>query len=142
MIVYIYQDLHNLYDGNQNAMKVANHELNGLNELLAFRLFSGCKEASILCFPLMTVITYKGFRMIAISVLPIDNKSLIYGSADAGRSCFKEIDEVNQIMGLAGTYINLSEHKISALDISLSLPADIEVHKGRDQRYYVLDTGL
>ena len=41
----------------------------------------GVKELN---FPLMALVDFRGFRLVAISVLPISKKSLIYGSNDAG----------------------------------------------------------
>jgi hypothetical protein len=45
------------------AMKVANLELQGLTH------YSAC-NISKLHFPLMAIIDYKGFRLLAVSVLP------------------------------------------------------------------------
>jgi hypothetical protein len=35
-------------------------------------------------FPLLTIITHRGYRLIASSVLPITEYTLIYGSDDGG----------------------------------------------------------
>ncbi len=35
-------------------------------------------------FPLMALIDYRGFRLVAISILPISRSTILYGSADGG----------------------------------------------------------
>ena len=37
--------------------------------------------------PIMALVDYRGFRLIAMSVLPVSGNSLIYGSKDAGCVC-------------------------------------------------------
>ena len=34
--------------------------------------------------PLMALVDYRGFRLVAISLLPVNKKTLIYGTNDAG----------------------------------------------------------
>jgi hypothetical protein len=38
--------------------------------------------------PLMAVIDYRGFRLLAVSILPISKDTLVYGSSDAGDGVF------------------------------------------------------
>jgi hypothetical protein len=47
---------------------------------------------------MMALIDYKGYRLVAISLLPINNSTLIYGTADAGRTV-KSVDQTfNSLM--------------------------------------------
>jgi hypothetical protein len=43
-------------------------------------------QSNDLCFPLMALVDYRGFRLIAISLLPIDKNTIIYGSNDYGKT--------------------------------------------------------
>lgn len=57
---------------DENAMKAAAHELKGLIS------YYSCNIEG-LHFPLMALIDYKGFRVIAISILPINDNTICYG---------------------------------------------------------------
>jgi hypothetical protein len=37
-------------------------------------------------FPLVVLIDYMGFRLMAMSILPIDRTTLVYGSQDGGKT--------------------------------------------------------
>jgi hypothetical protein len=122
---------------DENAMKAAAHELKGLMS------YYSCNIPG-LCFPLMVrtpwyprnnqnadivrtqaLIDYKGFRVIAISILPIQNGSIIYGSSNAGRNVHRDEPEVNDKMDKAAAILNLKKHKVNR-DIALSSPGDLE----------------
>jgi Clustered mitochondria len=60
-------------------MKVAGHELKGLISYFNLSL----KEVH---FPIMSLVDYLGFRVIAMSLLPISKDSLVYGTGDAART--------------------------------------------------------
>jgi hypothetical protein len=75
-----------IFPDDESAMKAANAELRGL---------SACVEARIqgVYFPLMCLIDYGlvpltqgGFRLVASSLLPINEGTLVHGSADGGRT--------------------------------------------------------
>ena len=57
--------------------------------------------------PLMSLIDYGGFRIIATSLLPIDSSTLKYGSADAGVTVHDDIPELSAIMKRAGEFIGM-----------------------------------
>eukprot|EP01129_Flabellula_baltica_P012033 TRINITY_DN5373_c0_g1_i1.p1 TRINITY_DN5373_c0_g1~~TRINITY_DN5373_c0_g1_i1.p1 ORF type:complete len:726 (-),score=148.54 TRINITY_DN5373_c0_g1_i1:468-2645(-) len=116
---------------DQNAIKSASHELKGLLSYYS----TGIKG---LCFPLMAVIDYKGFRMVAMSILPIDQTTIKYGSSDAGRSVHCEIPEFNEKMKTASEFLNLKKHVVGTEKV-LHSAGDIEGHLGKDSRYYLLD---
>jgi len=82
-----------MYGGDKRAddmaMKAGGLELQGLM----------CWQSTMpegLRFPMMCLIDYKGFRLIASAVLPIGRDTLRYGSADGGRTV------------LAGAYLFVS----------------------------------
>ena len=53
--------------------------------------------------PQMTLIDYKGFRVIAVSVLPIGKTTLVYGSADSGHHIFANPDTVNLMKSVSSS---------------------------------------
>ena len=59
------------------SFTVSGHELKGLMTYFSLSIDG-------LNFPLMSLVDYRGFRLIAISVLPVTKNTLIYGSNDAG----------------------------------------------------------
>lgn len=91
---------------------------------------------------MMALIDFMGFRVLATSVLPISkkDKTLVYGSDDAGRSCHHADAEVNALMERAGNLLNLKGHLVTEQNIPVFAPCDIEVHRGKDGNIYVLDT--
>jgi hypothetical protein len=77
-------DWQGLYRGDSNAMKA------GANELRALMRYFGEQGLSV---PLMALVDYRGYRLVAMSILPIVTvgdgsgraPTLVYGSATAGR---------------------------------------------------------
>ncbi len=78
-----------LYPTDECAMKVANAELNGL---------MACIDCNIvgLSFPLMALIDYAGYRVIATSLLPISKDTLVYGSRDGGVTVVDKSEDAKQ----------------------------------------------
>ena len=66
--------------GTENAMKSASHELIGLDAYFTHGLSKNVH------FPLLCVIDYRGYRLLASSQLPISGKTLVYGSGNAGKT--------------------------------------------------------
>eukprot|EP01130_Rhizamoeba_saxonica_P008963 TRINITY_DN3633_c0_g2_i1.p1 TRINITY_DN3633_c0_g2~~TRINITY_DN3633_c0_g2_i1.p1 ORF type:complete len:1291 (+),score=227.82 TRINITY_DN3633_c0_g2_i1:61-3933(+) len=112
------------------AMKVAKHELKGLVYYSSLRIPD-------LHFPLMVLIDYKGHRIIAESLLPINKATIKYGSSNGGESVHAEDDVLNDKMKQIGENINLLPHMIRGNLIYG--PGDQEIHKGLDNRYYCID---
>ncbi|EAL69344.1 hypothetical protein DDB_G0276089 [Dictyostelium discoideum AX4] len=124
-----------LYGNDENAMKTAAHELNGCTSFLN----CGVKGLHV---PLMAFIDYRGFRLMAMSLLPISKKSLIYGSCDAGQTVHTSNNIFNNLFSNAAKIVNLKPHFVQDIsgDIkSISGPIDIEGHLGSDNRFYLLD---
>lgn len=97
--------------------------------------------------PLMAMIDYRGYRLLAMSILPIDSKrTLRYGSEDGGLTIACNLnpaldDKVTQVAGK----LNLKPHVVTTSGIpshscELAMPVDIEVHEGIDGKFYMLGT--
>ncbi len=82
------------------------------------------------------VIDYRGFRLTAMSVLPIGPATLIYGTADT-RTVRASNPHFNFIAERMAKRLNLKIHHIQG--IPLALPFDCEGHKGKDGRWYLCD---
>jgi hypothetical protein len=112
------------------AMKAANNELLGLSQALKCNIPG-------LFFPLMAIIDYVGYRLVAVSTLPINKKTIVYGSADAGRTVHNSDPVAANIMQQLGKTLNLREHLV--FDQKIIGAGDVEVHKAEDGRYYMVD---
>ena len=129
-----------MYGGNKQrhdlSMKAAGIEMSNMQIVLAAR-------PDPLYVPLMCIIDYLGHRMIASSILPINKYTLAYGSSDGGDSVYNSIPELNDIMAVLGKRLNLQEHHVYSSNhhknILLHTPGDIEVHRGLDGSYYIID---
>ena len=125
-------DYTGLYGGDENSMKTASHELKGLTS------YFHCSVED-LHFPLMAYIDYRGFRLMALSLLPITSDTLCYGSADGGKTVQKNNLRMNHFAKTIGTMLNLRKHDVGPFNTSVYGPADIEGHLGTDGRLYMLD---
>jgi hypothetical protein len=124
-----------LYGGKRRddgaAMKAAS------NELLGLSAFIKCNSSNAIRFPLMSLIDYCGYRLVAVSTLPINSETIVYGSADAGRSVHNKDEFVMQAMQEFGHDLNLREHMV--FNTAIMGPGDLEVHKGLDGFRYMID---
>jgi hypothetical protein len=134
-------DEYGLYGGNEYAAKSASHELRHMQLLMA-HVIGGSLRTAMLHFPLMTIITHRGFRLIATTQLPIDASTIEYGSANAAVTIHNAAD-VAPVMQELAAELNLAPHHVVSRDgrqrFLLHACADIEVHRGRDERLYVID---
>jgi len=128
-------DTNGLYGGDAFAMKVAEHELKGLTA------YASCGMILGLNFGLMCLIDYRGYRLIAVSELPIEASTLIYGSADGGCTIHADVEEMNDLMERCARLLNLKGHYTGLGDSKTLLhgPADCEGHLGHDGRFYLID---
>lgn len=149
-------DSHSLYGSDYAAMKVAGHELKGL--LAYFNL--GLRD---LCLPLMVhiflllsglsavryltvlviqaLIDYRGFRLLAMSILPIKKSTIVYGSNNYGHTIHAENKKLGAKMRLAAKKLNIKPHLCGVIKSKsqvLCSPADLEGHVGEDGRTYLL----
>lgn len=123
-----------IYPGDEEAAKVAGHELKSLNQLFSLWLRD-------LHFPMMILLDYRGYRLIAMSTLPITRDTIVYGSCDAGRTIHTDNTHINEkIKEIAGR-LHLKEHKVGPklAHKTISTPVDLEAHRGIDHRFYLLD---
>lgn len=122
-----------IYGGSRNAAKASFHELRNYN-LLAESFNPNLR------FPLFVNLDYIGYQVSCMCLLPVNKNSLIYGSADGGKTVkmdatiSKEIDKIS-------SSLNLCAHLAGEgpTPPSLTFPCDIEGHVGSDGRYYILD---
>ena len=77
--------------------------------------------------PLVALIDYRGFRLVAESLLPIKKSSLCYGSSDGGHTVFDSNSTCNTWMEKAAEKINIKKHRcgLSFGKKFLSAPVDI-----------------
>ena len=54
-----------------------------------------CKE---IVLPLIALFDFMGYRLLAISLLPISTDTLVYGSADGGRTMKSESEVLNNAL--------------------------------------------
>eukprot|EP00753_Platysulcus_tardus_P018257 PLAT6799.1.p1 GENE.PLAT6799.1~~PLAT6799.1.p1 ORF type:complete len:1510 (+),score=553.32 PLAT6799.1:376-4530(+) len=125
-----------LYGSDESALKAARHDLKGARAYL---------QANVrkLRTPLMALLDFRGFRLMASALLPLSSGSLAYGSDDQGRTVHMDNPELNQLMAEAAAVINIKAHRVGRRRGELKLlhsAVDVEGHTGSDGRFYVLDT--
>lgn len=74
----------------------------------------------------MCLVDYRGFRLVAMSLLPISKSTLIYGSDDAGKTVHNDDPEFSNLMKEAASIINLKGHVTDAKGTTIYGPTDIE----------------
>ncbi|EAL63725.1 hypothetical protein DDB_G0287315 [Dictyostelium discoideum AX4] len=116
---------------DERAQKSAGHEIKGLNHFMEL--------STLIRFPLMAIIDYRGYRLLAISSLPINKGTIVYGSCDGGKTVHKSDPAVNEEMERMAKLMNLRGHVVGANKVFIYGPGDIEIHAGLDGRKYMLD---
>lgn len=117
---------------DEAAMKAASNELTGLVHVFKCAL-------PALHLPLAALIDLKGYRLAAFALLPIDKTTIVYGSADGGKTVVNKTVFASNKMKQLASALNLMEHSVHGTKIALA--ADVEAHRGRDGRLYLLDFG-
>ncbi|GAM25977.1 hypothetical protein SAMD00019534_091520 [Acytostelium subglobosum LB1] len=132
-----------LYGGkvpsDYGASKAAGNELRGLSYF-----FQNILDNSLghrMHVPLMCIIDYLGYRLIAISLLPIKKETLVYGSSDGGNTVHDDVEEVNEMMEQVGKKMNLRGHLAGLNPKYIYGPGDFEIHQSEDNDFYALDFG-
>eukprot|EP01087_Luapelamoeba_hula_P016079 TRINITY_DN4910_c0_g1_i3.p1 TRINITY_DN4910_c0_g1~~TRINITY_DN4910_c0_g1_i3.p1 ORF type:complete len:1148 (-),score=105.56 TRINITY_DN4910_c0_g1_i3:29-3472(-) len=123
----------NDFCNDASAMKAAGHELRSLARIIT----SGETEHEDVNVPLMTIVDYRGFRLTAVSVLPISKKTICYGSHDGGRTVYATYPAFNQRLEAIFQRLNLKPHLVRTATIGAC--GDIEGHWGSDGLLYLLD---
>jgi hypothetical protein len=97
-------DHKNIYGSDFSAAKAAGNELRGL--MCYFN--TGIPDINV---PLMALVDYRGFRLTAMSLLPVDTSTIIYGTFDAGRTIhYSQDDTFNTRMRMASEVMRLRPH--------------------------------
>eukprot|EP01128_Nolandella_sp_AFSM9_P005573 TRINITY_DN270_c0_g2_i2.p1 TRINITY_DN270_c0_g2~~TRINITY_DN270_c0_g2_i2.p1 ORF type:complete len:1572 (+),score=354.00 TRINITY_DN270_c0_g2_i2:505-5220(+) len=124
-----------LYGGSrasdESAMKAAKNELRGLSYYSSV--------SSLLHFPLTVLVDYKGFRVIAEALLPINKDTIVYGSSDGGKvgTVHSSDPNLNMHMSDVGKSLNLLPHIVGGVEVVG--PGDQEIHRGLDGLFYCID---
>mmetsp|Transcript_25879 Transcript_25879/g.36402 ORF Transcript_25879/g.36402 Transcript_25879/m.36402 type:complete len:629 (-) Transcript_25879:2-1888(-) len=130
-------------------MKVAGHELRHLIQVF------NCWPKSI-HVPMSVLVDYRGFRLIAMTSLPIDDETIVYGSNDASKALTFHMsnDQITKMVDNLANELNLKPHSIDASGvvfpppvgykpgnhgIKIRAPVDLEAHLGMDDQIYLLD---
>ncbi len=125
-------DKSGLLGGFDGARKVARHEIKSLAALMN-------ANVSELLFPLVCLVTYCGLSIIAMTQLPINAASLVYGSSDAGRTLHFGHPKALELCSELGKRLNLRGHRPKRSDTVIYTPVDMEVHEAEGGRFYALD---
>ncbi len=127
-------DWKHFYGSDARAMKSAGHELKSLMR------YYQCEGVRV---PLMALIDYRGYRLVAQSVLPISRDTIVYGSNNSGKTVLDSSPECSLRMRRAGEQLNIKGHLCGVTrgvpQPMLWGPTDIEGHLGTDGRFYVID---
>ena len=125
-----------LFESDEQAMKIAGHELRGHTALVSCGMMHGLKLG------LMTLIDYRGFRLTATSSLPINDSTLVYGSSDGGNNVVSRLNIMSDVMKNCAKVLNLKGHFAGIRSDSRQFmygPCDLEGHLGKDGKLYVID---
>ena len=135
--------------------------------MAAFNELVAC-QVNQLHVPLISLFSYGGYRVIVTCILPIDEHTLHFGSADGGRtirglpfeanvdaalcqpvpvgsrSCTPHTKAISELLRKVCEKLNLKPHggiERGTGHVKLMFgPTDMEVHRGRDGRYYIIGT--
>tara|TARA_R110002050_G_scaffold291534_1_gene446074 strand:- start:51 stop:410 length:360 start_codon:yes stop_codon:yes gene_type:complete len=86
-------DFTGLYHGDHPAAKVAALELKG--SIAYFNALTEEQRKKVR-IPMLVLVDYLGYRLIAESFLPIDRSTIIYGTEDAGWTIHAKDSEFNR----------------------------------------------
>jgi hypothetical protein len=133
-ILFKFMDVHTartLYGTEENAMKATKLDFQGC-AAVTDSIVTGIRT------PLMSLITYRGCRILAMSVLPIQGeKTQVYGTANAGAKVLNEDEKFNEYASDLAKSFNLKSHKVK--DRWIHTGVDCEGHRGHDGRYYMVN---
>eukprot|EP01105_Mastigella_eilhardi_P006715 TRINITY_DN1826_c0_g1_i6.p1 TRINITY_DN1826_c0_g1~~TRINITY_DN1826_c0_g1_i6.p1 ORF type:complete len:782 (-),score=188.43 TRINITY_DN1826_c0_g1_i6:545-2770(-) len=125
-------DNHQMYAGDQNAAKVAGHELKSLVQLF------NCWEPGI-HLPMMATVDYRGFRLTGMTFLPISGEqSIVHGSANGGETVHYDAAVAVKLEKVTNQ-LNLKWHRAGNEGVLISTPLDLEAHVGADGNMYIID---
>jgi hypothetical protein len=81
----------------------------------------------------MALIDYKGYRLIAESILPIEKHTLVVNSNDAGRHVKNSSPELQEKLKQSATILGLKSHLVgSKATVQVHSAVDLEGHIGKN----------
>lgn len=134
-------DSKGIYGSDELAAKEAGHQLRALCSLM-----NCVNQSNEIRFPLLVLIDYRGYRLIAMSKLPLNSNTLVYGSSDGGNSVITSgsvtslLQRISKRLNIKRHFVLKTNNKISTRQspkwdvdedlVEISFPTDIECHKG------------
>jgi hypothetical protein len=132
------KDWRHLYGSECNAQKAAKLERKALNAVIGLRI-------AHLHFPLVALVSVHGHLLLCTALIQLgdSNRSLVYGSCDAGCT-IRHNPLVEVMMREAATSLHLGEHPVvegsTGQTRRMCVAVDVEVHYSQaDGRFYLLD---
>jgi hypothetical protein len=112
-----------------------------------------------LCVPFAVCVDFLGYRIFASTLLPIGAGTLVYGSQDGGKTTLNSDPAAVQLAATVAQHLNLKTHNVGrkcersiclvsffclkclipAGHKEMHLAADVELHRGRDGRMWIVD---
>ncbi len=106
---------------------------------------ASCFRAKIpgINFPLTALLDYKGYRLIASSLLNLEAGSLVYGSKDGAQTVKMTRPDLAERVAQLGKALNVKAHAVRQrsddTDVTMFTAVDVEGHVAADGRFYLLD---
>ena len=104
-----------------SAIKAAGLELLHFDQVIAQQIFG-------ISTPLVCLVDYQGYRLMAITLLPVNVDTLRYGSNDGGKTVHKDDPSVTEAMENLFKIFNLKDHQVASSSVILRGPGDVEAH--------------
>src|SRR5262245_57080043 len=76
----------------------------------------------------MALVDYRGFRIIAMSILPISATTLVSGSSDAGRTVYASCEEMNLKLKKAAKKANSFQPSVLLRTFPLNLAYSVQLN--------------
>eukprot|EP01129_Flabellula_baltica_P008700 TRINITY_DN3489_c0_g1_i2.p1 TRINITY_DN3489_c0_g1~~TRINITY_DN3489_c0_g1_i2.p1 ORF type:complete len:1545 (+),score=233.43 TRINITY_DN3489_c0_g1_i2:53-4687(+) len=135
-----------LYGGRKADHHLAGKALN--NDLKALRALMVHRDSfpRNLSIPIMSTISYLGYVVCAISLLPLEENSLCYGTPDSGQTYADDTDidpNLKNIVNSIAKKFHFAPHDVQDTNgntHTVQFAADVEIHRNKDV-YYILDLG-
>jgi hypothetical protein len=86
--------------------------------------------------PMQTLIEYKGYRVVALPILPVSKESLVLGSSDAGKTMLNKDVSLTETFRRCAEELYLAAHYVT--DMLIYTAGDVEVHLFNDESVYCL----
>jgi hypothetical protein len=93
--------------------------------------------------PLLMILTFRGFRITAMTIPPLRPDALLAGSMDGGKSWTQPSGFFNTLIDEFGEHLGLAPHQVtsSSTKATTPLPYDTCIIGGLDQRFYTMNVG-